>query len=404
MSVIGAGPAGSLTAYHLARAGCRVAVLDARVFPRDKACGGGVQERALPRIPFCWDCVERSKIRSAEFSYGLGERFTRRNDEPIVRCVLRKEFDEFLLMKARDAGARILQGIRVHGLSPKAEGVTVHTSQGDYLSRYVVGADGANSVISRTLNKRDDFYWQVALYAEVGSGRLSRLSGLNESIRIDWGALPSGYAWIFPKGDTINVGAGCAKIHARWLRNYIRQFLAKEFPRSEQVIGDLAISGHQLPTATRRTCVARDAVFLVGDAAGLVEPLTGEGISYACHSASLAADSIVEHFGCPSAADEYVRRIRNHVLNEIFAARRIVSLAVSFPKTFYQMFQSREEVWNMFCQVLRGEASLLDLRQSILGPLRVLDFPIQLLGSVLEGRRLSAEKVKFAGLVPDASL
>ncbi|MBI3681496.1 MAG: geranylgeranyl reductase family protein [Acidobacteria bacterium] len=394
--IVGGGPAGSLSGYHLAKAGLRVAILDLRRFPRVKACGGGIQLRASRWIPFPWSSVVKSTIHSAQFSFQFRERFQRKTTQPIVHCVLRAEFDEMLLRTAEMAGVHVFEGVRTHSVIAAADGVTVQTTQGEMRARYVIGADGANSVVSRVLNSRSDFFWQVAIYLELEEGKLtSRIQEAN-AIRIDLGSLPSGYAWVFPKGDQVNIGAGCPAVVGKHLKQYFRRFLAEEKLASTKVLDSMSVHGHQLPTLTSKTKVAKSNLFLVGDAAGLVEPLTGEGISYACHSAEAAARSLVDWFDRPEAELQYKQAITQEVGCEILWARRLLALAVSFPRIFYRLIQHQESLWKEFCDVLRGDGSFQRLYREVLGPLAHVHGPIDFFSRKIEEKRLLVSKLSEA--------
>lgn len=388
--VAGGGPAGAMTAWHLAKAGLKVAVLDASRFPRDKACGGGVQARTEPWIPFEWKSVVKASIHRADFTYRLASRFSREYPEPLVHCVLRSEFDAHLLGAAREAGAKVFESVRVNSVDPRPGGVLLNTTLGEVRARYVVGADGANTVVGQTLNARDSFFWQAAIYLEipVAPGHAKRLT--QDSLRIDWASLPSGYAWIFPKRETVNIGAGCPVALAKALRHYLRSFLLAEELFETAVVEKLKPVGHLLPTLTQKTVPAGRGLFLVGDAAGLVEPLTGEGISYACHSASLAARSIVTSFGTEAEASESYRRgLQKEIGVDLALARRILSFGVSFPRLFYWAFRHSDDVWITFCKVLRGETTFEQLRNRILGPLKVLGSSIDAMVARAERRRMA---------------
>lgn len=385
--VVGGGPAGSLSAYHLAKAGLRVGIVDLGRFPRTKACGGGVQVRTEDAIPFAWSPVIRSSISAVEFTCKFGRRFVRHYDNPLVHCVLRAEFDNFLLERAVEAGAKLHEGVRVEKASTHQGGTSIETSRGTMHARYLIGADGANSVVSRLLNQRSDFFWQAAVYLELplGSFQASRLQ--MDRLRVDWGTLPSGYAWIFPKGDVVNIGAGCPTQLARYLKSYLKAFLHAEGLASS-CSEDLRIQGHQLPTMTARTTVARDNVLLVGDAAGFVEPLTGEGISYACHGAKVLARTLPGLFGDSTLAEHYRHAIQSGISHELRWARRLLSFGTSFPGLFYWAFEHSEEVWHSFCRVLRGEDTFEGLRKKILGPFTFLGTPLDFLVHRIEKGRL----------------
>jgi geranylgeranyl reductase family protein len=380
-----------MTAYRLARAGVRVAILDAKRFPRDKACGGGVQEKAGLKIPFDWQPVVRRALCEVSFSFNLGERFTKGCPHPLVYSVLRTEFDDYLLQSAERAGARVWEGVRTTAVVTQGTGpVMVHTERGELNARMVVGADGANSVVSKALNARQDYFWQAGLYCEVPEECLNSAAVDWESMRIDWGTLPSGYAWIFPKKGSVNIGVGCPVSIGRALRPYLIEFLTAERALKPGALPRLRFSGHQLPTLTGRTRLAGATLLLVGDAAGLVEPFTGDGISYACHSAEIAADAILANLDKASPdLTSYDRRIKTEIGIDLYWARKLLSFSVTFPHLMYRIFKCNDEVWRAFCRVLRGQESFRVFKRKILGPLECVWMPIEFFAERCERRRLA---------------
>jgi len=386
--IVGGGPGGSMSGYHLAKSGLKVAIVELGKFPRAKACGGGIQVRACKSIPFEWNSVVKSTLTSAQFTFRFGDRFRKASRDPIVHCVLRPDFDHYLLRMAEQAGAKVFEGVRTQSVETDDAGVTLTTTTGVMRARYVVGADGANSIVSKVLNERANFFWQVAIYMELAAGKLLDKHVQSDALRIDLGSLPAGYAWIFPKDDKINIGAGCPTILGKHLRQYFHHFL-----KNDGLLGDLdpskmTAAGHQLPTLTSKTVVAGKNLFLVGDAAGLVEPLTGEGISYACHSAEVVAKSLVQYFDQPEAIKDYRAAIHREIGFELLWARRLMSMSVSVPRIFYWLIQHQESLWKVFCDVLRGNKTFQELYRETLGPLTILDGPIDALFSKMERKRL----------------
>ncbi len=390
--VIGGGPGGSLTAYRLSKAGMRVLVVEADRFPREKPCGGGVQERASSRIPMAWHSAVQEELHEVFFSFGLRGGFSRRHSSTLVSSVLRAEFDQLLLEQAEKSGATVWQGCKANQIiveGASTSGVTVLTTNGAARAQFAVGADGANSLVARQLNSRGCYYWQVALYCEIPEGYLLPESFQPSRMRIDWGTLPSGYGWIFPKKGSINVGVGCPLLIGRALRPYLKRFLEAERILKPNALGGLQFQGHQLPTLTARTRLSSSNLLLVGDAAGLVEPLTGEGISNACHSAEIASKFICEKLSSPSKeGDSYDNRIRREIGDEIELARQLLSVAVAFPRSLFRALQDNDIVWSVLCQILRGEDSFLALRRAIMGRFGSLWRPLCRFSEWFEQRRL----------------
>ena len=378
--VVGGGPAGSMTAYFLARSGVRVAVIDSSVFPRPKACGGGLQVRAIAEIPFDLASVSRGKLSRMTLSAGLRDIATNAYTDTLVQSVLRSEFDEYLIRKAAEAGACIYEGTPVRDLDVSLDGgddagddkrVVIRTDRGEFSADCLVGADGANSIVRKRLNERGDYFWQAAVYCEIPGDYIRESSLQRDCMQIDWGTLPSGYAWVFPKDGYVNVGAGGPFSIARHLKEYVARFLkAKSLLRSS-LPKSVRFIGHQLPTLTARTKLASKRVVLVGDAAGLVEPFTGDGISFACQSARTAAECILRALNSRALdLTEYHARIMSRIGPELMWSRKLLSLSVSFPKLIPRLFKESDQVWQTFCKTLRGEGSFRQLKQDVLGPLR----------------------------------
>ena len=290
---------------------------------------------------------------------------------------------------AQRAGAIVWEGCRASGICREsAQQVSVQTSNGEIFARYLIGADGANGVIARHLNSRSSYFWQTALYCEVPGDSVRHDSIRPSTMRIDWGSLPSGYGWIFPKGGGVNIGVGCPSVIARVLRPYLRRFIEREGILKPNTFDKLQFRGHPLPTLTPATRLSSDKVILVGDAAGLVEPLTGEGISNACQSAEIASQFIMDNLNRSGNEEPYDRRIRTEIGCEITWARQLLCLAVAFPKTVFRRFRTDDRVWEAFCHVLGGEASFLSLRQAVLGRLDMLSAPLHRFSEWQEKYRL----------------
>ena len=366
--VVGGGPAGSLTAYRLAKAGARTLVLDAQTFPRDKTCGGGLQHRAALHIPFDWTPARRSELDSVRFSYQCARSFLKNSGQPLVYGILRREFDALLLDQARAAGAAVIEKCRVSAIAPKGQDyLDLDTSSGPLRARYVVGADGANSIVRQFVSRRSDYFWQAAISCEVPAGCLREGTEASSTIRIDWGTLPSGYGWIFPKRGYANIGVGGPLPVARLLRSYLAQLLQKEQVLKPGICADLRFRGHQLPSLQPGTPLSRGKILLAGDAAGLVDPLTGDGLSYALHSASLASRTLLELLRKEhDDATVYDRRILDEIGRELFWSRKLLSFLTAFPHFLYWAVERYDRIWRAFCRVARGEESLLVFQRRFL--------------------------------------
>jgi flavin-dependent dehydrogenase len=248
--------------------------------------------------------------------------------------------------------------------------VSVSTDAGEFHAHCLVGADGANSVVREVLNRRQDFFWQAAVQCEVPEEAINTEAARPDAIVVDWGTLPSGYAWAFPKRGFVNIGAGGPLAIAKHLKRYVTAFAESHRLLKPGFADRLKLVGHQLPTMTHTSKAAGQRVLLVGDAAGLVEPFTGDGISFACQSARLAADCIYQSLNAQEVdLTSYDSHLAMQIRSELLWSRKLLSLSVSFPRLIYRMFRSNDRVWNTFCKTLRGEATFYRLKRDVLGPL-----------------------------------
>ena len=362
--VVGAGPAGSTTAYRLARAGARVCLLDRARFPRDKPCGGGLTLRAVRELPFSVEPVVEDRVHTLELGFRYGPRWSRDAKEPLVLMTQRRRLDAFLADQAAEAGAEFRDGAKVAAVDPNG----AVTLEGEQLeAEIVVGADGANGITARSLGLRPHEHG-VALEGNVGYGHVARERFGGRAV-VELGAVPGGYSWVFPKGDHVNVGVGGWKSEGPRLRERLRELCAA-FEVDEAQVRDLR--GHRLPMrgASRRPVLNR--VLLVGDAAGLVDPLSGDGMYEAFISARLAADAALELLaGRSSDLEAYATRFA-----EAFAPLEKISWRAKlaferFPRLAFRLATTNLS-WRLFQAVVRGDQSASDLHGIKGAPLRVL--------------------------------
>jgi geranylgeranyl reductase family protein len=286
--VVGAGPAGSSTAIHLARAGARVLLTDRARFPRDKPCGGGLTGRALKRIPVDPSPVVERDVDRFELRLRYGSSFSRRHDEPLIRMTQRRRLDAFLVEHAAAAGAVVRDGVRVEELDAGEAGITARVAGAAVRADVLVGADGANGAVARTTGIGDRIVRGVALEGNVPLEALGR--DLERTAVIELAVLPGGYGWVFPKGDHANLGVGGWGSEGPRLRDHLARLAGMHGLAFESLTN---LRGHRLPMRKLGTPAGRGRVLLVGDAAGLVDPLSGDGMYEAFVSARLAADAIV---------------------------------------------------------------------------------------------------------------
>ena len=287
--VVGAGPAGAATAIHLARGGAKVLLTDRTRFPRDKPCGGGLTGRALRHAPCDVSPVVEHVVDRMVLRLGYGRRFARATDFPLILMTQRRRLDTLLADEAARSGAEFRDATRVEAVDAGEDGATAVVAGSKIVARYVVGADGANGAVARAAELGDGIVCGVALEGNASWGDIEA-APYARTAWVELGVVPGGYGWVFPKGDHANVGVGGWLGQGPKLRAHLER-LARSHGLNPTALRDLR--GHRLPMRRLGTAPSRGRVLLVGDAAGLVDPLSGDGIYEAFVSAELAARAIL---------------------------------------------------------------------------------------------------------------
>jgi geranylgeranyl reductase family protein len=366
--VVGAGPAGSTLARILARSGARVLLLDRAAFPRDKPCGGGVSLRAASRLDLDLSPVTEQTIFDVRISYRLGRASRHHYPQPLVYMTQRCRLDAFLAEQAAATGVQFHDGEPVRAVEVSDRQVTVRTDKGVYTARILAGADGANGIVGRSTGTTPRADLALALEGNVPfpQGAPWRWQG---TLALNLGGLPGGYGWVFPKGDHLNVGVGAWRWFAPNLREHLAA-LCRRYGFSPDALRD--VRGHHLPLRRPGSPITRGPVLTVGDAAGLVDPLSGEGIHAAIQSAGLAARAI-EAYLAERAADlsPYQTAVDELMMPELIASRKLQDIFHYTPAPYTFVLQHSSRFWHLMCRVIRGEVSYTGFLD-MLGPLRLL--------------------------------
>ncbi|MBK5928328.1 geranylgeranyl reductase family protein [Rhodobaculum claviforme] len=360
VAVIGAGPAGAAAARHAAGLGLQVALVDRAVFPRDKLCGGGVTGRAATALRDVFGLgITPDLFRStARVRFQAGTRVLGRiEDAPPLHMTMRRAFDARLQRAACAAGAVAVERARLSGIDTATRRITLEGGGG--LSYGVlIGADGVNSAVARHLFGRAFDPATIAFALEVEAP-----TPPDDWLEIDFDAAPWGYGWAFPKHDTLTLGVGGIHRANPDLRARLEAYLA----RHGVAASGLRCKGAFLPAGDVRAVPGRGAVVLAGDAAGLVDPMTGEGIAHAITSGRLAAEAAAAALagGRPDSALSHYARALAPLQAEIRLARRLQALVFG-PLTHGPMMSlvaARPGLQRRAVRLLAGEVDYADLRR-----------------------------------------
>ncbi|MDH5348468.1 MAG: geranylgeranyl reductase family protein [Nitrospira sp.] len=358
--VVGSGPAGSCTAWRLAKAGVTVAVLEKAALPRYKTCGGGVVGRAMQALPVDVSHVVEQDCHAAQLSlFPAGLSFTTHRPTPIVSMTMRDQFDYALLSAAQAAGAVIHQQCAVENVLFQGDFLTVGTHAGSMKAKFVVAADGALSSVARNMGLADGRVLIPALEYEVTVPR-DRLDRFHGTARFDFGVLPHGCAWTFPKTDHLSIGVLSTAQRGGDLKSSMARYLDQLGCGS---VTQVERHGFVIPIRPRRGPFADERILLVGDAAGFADPVTGEGISFAIRSGLMAAQSLIDrHLEEESVKHAYTRSLAETILPELERGRWLTRLLYNFPRVRSWAFARQgQRLCEAVTDVMAGKRSYRDL-------------------------------------------
>jgi menaquinone-9 beta-reductase len=352
--VLGAGPAGAAAAFTAARAGLRVALVDRARFPRDKLCGGGLTGRAVATMGRVFDLSPdpSQSLVTQHVRIVAGDRVIGDWPEaPPLTMIMRRDFDAMLLAAALRAGAEDHTGCRA--LSVDAGAPAVVLEDGRRLdARVLVGADGAAGIAARALYGRAHDPATVGFALEVEAPAWP-----GAAVEIDLAAAVGGYGWAFPKQASLTVGVG--GVHARNpdLRDRLAAYAARHGA------GGLRCKGAFIPTG--KVVAGRGAVLLAGDAAGCVDPVTGEGIAWAMETGQLAGQAAVAAIGAgdPHSAAARHWQAMSMVRKEMARARLLAQIVHSpaIQRRCHRLLATSPRLQARFLALLAGQMDYADL-------------------------------------------
>jgi len=369
--VVGAGPAGSSAARVAAEGGASVLLIDRARFPRYKTCGGGLIGISLAHLPASVLSTIEEQITEVRFSLRGGAQRMHRRALPFLSMVRRERFDEALVTAAVAAGATFRDSVVVKSLE-ETDGVVTVTTDGPALrARTLIGADGTSGRVGRYVGVQNQGT-DLALEVELTRTTVSR--AWDDSIAFDWGSAPGSYAWVFPKEETLTVGVIQARGYPQQTRDYLDSWL---LATGLGTLETQRSSGHLTQWRAPDSPLRRGSVLVAGDAAGLLDPWTREGISFAlrsgCWAGAAAAAAVA---GADGALDAYARRVGEKLDPDIRAGERLLHFFEKHPRVVHLALAYSGAGMRLFLAVCDGTKTLGGILSH-----RVLGLALRVFGS-----------------------
>ncbi len=359
--VVGAGPAGATAARVAAEAGCAVLLLERAAVPRYKTCGGGLIGCSQAFLPAGLGVTVHDEVESVTFGLG-GRRERTFGSTAAVRCkmVFRDELDAALTKAAAEAGAVVRDQTAVTGLEDVAGEVVVRVGGGERIrARAVVGADGSASRVGRYVGVGCE---QVDLALEVevpvDPRDAARWRG---RMLMEWGPLPGSFGWVFPKGDICTAGVVAARGQGEATKAYLRDFLRRHGLADRTPLHD---TGHLTRCRRPGSPLGRGRTIVAGDAAGLCDPWSREGISFALRSGTWAGSAAAGVARASHQADVeralagYTATVRSSLEVEMRASRRVMDVFTKRPGLFHTALTTLPPVWRGLDSYIGGDTTI----------------------------------------------
>jgi geranylgeranyl reductase family protein len=360
IAIVGAGPAGTWSSVLLARRGHAVTLIDPQA-PWEKPCGGGVTAKALSSFGIFESDLPRKYIDRITIYFGDKRSVSVPTQQPIA-VLSRRDLGKYLLDEAGKAGVSIVRS-RVTRVEPTSHGWTISTRDTSVQSDFLIGADGATSMVRRTVGtalQPDDLCVTLGYYLRAEGPPQMKIYFVPDF---------EGYIWSFPRPNHISFGlitrsipgwTGRAKM---LLSNFILADLGADvLEQAEFYSAPVPCLG---PSAWKTNQIAGNRWALVGDAAGLADPITGEGIYFALKSAEILADTI-------EMPNQYAVKVWKEMGTELERASRMYKtfyngsfLAGDFKKRTVQFSQRSRTLRTILGNLIAGNQSYVGLKKKL---------------------------------------
>jgi geranylgeranyl reductase family protein len=354
LAIIGAGPTGTAAAMAARRAGLSVALVDKAKFPRAKLCGGLITGRCAQHLQDVFgqqinETLFETRRRFAFYMHG--EQLADMTDGPEAYLTMRWDFDHQLFDHAIAAGAVDFSGCRIETLDLEAGKISLSNGQ-EITFACLIGADGVQSIVAKALFGASFDKTKIGFALEIED--VATKVDETTPIRVDFAAANWGYGWSFPKRKSTTIGVGGLQTENPDMKARLSAYL-------DVLDGDhdIKVKGHFLPFGGFRDKPGRSNVLLAGDAAGFVDPITGEGIGYAIQSGALAGQAVADavRAGAPESALARYRPATRPIRVALRCAQalRPVIFARRLTPFFASTFRASRHLKHDYMRLLAGE-------------------------------------------------
>jgi geranylgeranyl reductase family protein len=354
--IVGAGPAGGTAAYHLAKKGRSVLVLEKEALPRYKPCGGGVSPIVAEWFDFDFSPAISLKVSSIRYTWEMGDPVEAelKIAEPIW-MVRRDIFDHFLIQQAQKQGAELLESTEVMGIEFKGSHWQVNTANGPIEGRYLIAADGAKGSMAKWLGFKDrkrrmGGALEAEAITQIENGHMAHF---------EFGMVKNGYIWNFPKADGYSIGIGTFRGgEPQNLREIVTEY-SKMFGVDFKSIKQF---GHPLCLWDGDQTLHTQNALLAGEAACVVDPFTAEGIRPSIFSGLKASEAIHQALsGDGNALENYTKVIAQEWGADMVWAQRLAGVFYRLPGVGYRLGVKRPAATQKFGQILSGKLGYKDI-------------------------------------------
>jgi geranylgeranyl reductase family protein len=355
--IVGAGPAGGAAAYHLAKKGHRVVLLEKETLPRYKPCGGGVSPIVAKWFDFDFTPAISTKVNVLQYTWELADEVSAELGDAVepIWMVRRDVFDHYLVQQAQSKGAELRDGSEVTGIELVGDTWQVSTSNGTFSGKYLIAADGAKGPMAKMLGFKD---------------RKRRLAGALEVetvaaavppvVHFEFGMVKNGYIWNFPKADGYSIGIGTFRGGEGQDFKKILDAYAKG--RFDIDINAVKQYGYPLCLWDGDQKLHTERALLAGEAACVVDPMTAEGIRPAIFSGIKAAEAIDGALaGGSEALAGYSEAIAAEWGADMKWAQRIAAAFYQFPKVGYKVGVKKPVATVLMAKILAGDLRYSDV-------------------------------------------